>query len=82
MKKKPRNQSDPETLIGKPVIAGTQITVEVILGQLAAGEALEQVLEDHPSLTKDDVYAAIDFAAHTAHTGTIYPLGGGVIWFH
>ena len=82
MKKKPRIKPDPKTLIGKPAIAGTRLTVEVILEQLAAGETLEQVLEAHPSLTKEDVYAAVDFATHAAHNGTIYPLGGGVIWSH
>ena len=80
MRKKPRIQPDPDTLLGKPVIAGTQITVDLILEQLAAGESLEQVLEAHPTLTKDDVYAAVDFATHASHNGTIYPLGGGVIW--
>jgi uncharacterized protein (DUF433 family) len=82
MKKKSRIQPDPATLAGKPVIAGTQITVDLILDQLAAGETLEQVLEAHPSLSKDDVYAAVDFATHAAHHDTIYPLGGGVIWSH
>jgi uncharacterized protein (DUF433 family) len=81
MRKKSRNHSNPETLRGNPVIAGTQIPIDLILGQLAAGEALEQVLEDHPSLTKDDVYAALDFATHAPYTGIIYPLGGGVIRF-
>jgi len=81
MRKKSRNYSNSETLTGNPVIAGTPITVDLILGQLAAGETLEQVLEDHPCLTKDDVYDAIDFATHAQHNGIIYPLGGGVIRF-
>lgn len=81
MRKKSRNHSDPETLTGNPVIAGTQITIELILDQLAAGETLEQVLEDDPSLTKDVVYDAINFATHAPYFGTIYPLGGGIIRF-
>ncbi|HET7077966.1 MAG TPA: DUF433 domain-containing protein, partial [Chloroflexia bacterium] len=43
--------SDPNVMIGKPVIAGTRITVELILEKMAAGETVEQLLEDHPRLT-------------------------------
>lgn len=55
--------SDPGVLMGKPVIAGTRITVELILKKLGSGESIEQVLEAHPRLTKVAVLAAIDFAA-------------------
>jgi Protein of unknown function (DUF433) len=44
-------QSDPSIMMGKPVIAGTRITVELILEKLAAGETIEQLLEAHPRLT-------------------------------
>jgi uncharacterized protein (DUF433 family) len=81
MRKKSRNHPDPETLTGNPVIAGTQITIELILEQLAAGETLEQILEDDPILTKGDVYAAVDFATHAPYIGTMYPLGGGIVRF-
>lgn len=40
--------SDPAVLMGKPVIAGTRITVEVLLEKLAAGETREQILSEHP----------------------------------
>ena len=56
-------QSDPSVMMGKPVVAGTRITVELILEKLAAGETIEQVVEAHPRLTKEAVYAALDFAA-------------------
>jgi uncharacterized protein (DUF433 family) len=56
-------QSDPSIMMGKPVIAGTRITVELILEKLAAGEAIEQVMEAHPRLTKDAIRAALDYAA-------------------
>jgi len=55
-------QSDPSVMMGKPVVAGTRITVELILEKLAAGETIEQVVEAHPRLTKESVYAALDFA--------------------
>lgn len=50
-------------MFGKPVIRGTRITVEHILRQLASGMTIDEVLADHPHLTPDDIYAAIDFAA-------------------
>ena len=56
-------QSDPSVMMGKPVVTGTCITVELILEKLAAGETIEQLLQAHPQLTKDAVYAALDFAA-------------------
>jgi len=56
-------QSDPKIMMGKPVVAGTRITVELILEKLAAGETIEQIVEAHPRLTKQAVLAAIKFAA-------------------
>jgi uncharacterized protein (DUF433 family) len=55
-------QSDPSIMMGKPVIAGTRITVELILEKLAAGETIDQVLDAHPRLTREAVLAAFDFA--------------------
>jgi uncharacterized protein (DUF433 family) len=56
-------QSDPSIMMGKPVVSGTRITVELILEKLAAGETIEQLLEAHPRLTREGVLAALDFAA-------------------
>jgi uncharacterized protein (DUF433 family) len=53
--------SDPGVMMGKPVIAGTRITVELILEKLAAGETVEQVLEAHPRLNDEAVRAALAF---------------------
>ena len=58
-------QSNPAIMMGKPVIAGTRITVELILEKLAAGETIEQVLEAHSRLTKKAVLAALAYAAET-----------------
>lgn len=60
-------ESNPNIMMGKPVVAGTRITVELILEKLAAGESIEQILEAHPSLSKAAIQAAIEFAAHKAH---------------
>ena len=54
--------SDPSIMMGKPVVAGTRITVELILEKLAAGESLEQLLAAHPRLTREGVSAALAFA--------------------
>ena len=65
--------SDPAVLMGKPVIKGTRITVELILEKLAAGETIEQILEAHPRLTREGVQAALSFAAETLRSDVIYP---------
>ena len=54
-------QSHPSIMMGKPVITGTRITVELILEKLAAGETVEQLLEAHPCLTKEGIQAALRF---------------------
>ena len=69
-------QSDPAVLMGKPVVAGTRITVELILEKLAAGETVEQVLEAHPRLTAEGVYAALRFAATVLRADVVYPTAG------
>ena len=56
-------QSDPAVMMGKPVVAGTRITVELILEKLAAGETVEQILEAHPRLTRESISAALVYAA-------------------
>ncbi len=58
-----RIEINPKKMFGKPVIRGTRITVEHILRKLAAGMTVEDILHDHPHLTRDDIYAAIAFAA-------------------
>ena len=51
--------SDPKVMMGKPVVTGTRITVELILEKLAAGETVEQLLEAHPRLTREAIQTAI-----------------------
>lgn len=61
-------------MMGKPVVAGTRITVELILEKLAAGETVEQVLDAHPRLTKRAVLAAFQFAADALKADIVYPV--------
>ena len=55
--------TDPDILVGKPTIKGTRISVELILGWLAQGWTHEQVLEAYPHITREDILAALAFAA-------------------
>lgn len=54
---------DPKVLSGKPVIRGTRISVEFILDLLANGWTIEEILENYPQLKKEDVIAALKYAA-------------------
>lgn len=56
-----RITSDPAVLVGKPVIRGTRISVELILGWLANGWTYEQILESYPHITREDILAALAF---------------------
>jgi len=66
--------SDPKVMMGKPIIAGTRITVELILEKLAAGETIEQILDAHPRLTREAVQAALAFAAESLKADVVYPI--------
>ena len=66
--------SDPNILMGKPVIAGTRLSVELILQKLSAGETIEQLLQAHPRLTRESVSAALDFAAEAVRGDVVYPI--------
>jgi uncharacterized protein (DUF433 family) len=65
--------SDPKIMMGKPVIAGTRITVELILEKLAAGETVDQIVAEHPRLTAESIRAAIAFAAEVLRSDVVYP---------
>ena len=54
---------DPAQMGGVPCIRGTRVTVSMVLGQLAAGRTVDEVLADYPYLERPDVFAALEFAA-------------------
>ena len=60
-----RIEVNPKVMLGKPVIRGTRITVELILRKLSEGATSKDLLEAYPHLTPDDVQAAIAYAADT-----------------
>ena len=57
---------DPKICGGEPVIRKTRVTLKTVLASLAEGASVEEILQDFPSLTKDDVRAVIAFAAASA----------------
>ena len=58
-----RITTDPERMGGVPCIRDLRVTVGMVLGQLASGRTNEQVLEDYPYLEREDILAALDYAA-------------------
>jgi uncharacterized protein (DUF433 family) len=71
----PKIVSDPKVMMGKPVVAGTRIGVDLILEKLGSGEPIEAVLESHPRLSRDDVLAALRYAAEVLRTEVVYSIG-------
>ncbi|RPD41647.1 DUF433 domain-containing protein [Chitinophaga barathri] len=65
---------NPRIMMGKPTIKGTRITVEQILEELAVSDSIEEILEAHPQLNKDQVHAALSFAAQAIRGDEIYPV--------
>ena len=63
---------DPRICNGRPTIRGTRITAQTVLEFLAAGDRVEDVLEEYPSLTREDVLACLDYGARLlAHRFTL-----------
>ena len=58
-----RIESNPDILVGKPAVKGTRISVELILGWLGQGWTHEMLLESYPQLVREDILAALAFAA-------------------
>ena len=68
----PRIETNPKVLLGKPVIRGTRISVELILRKLGEGMTENELIEAYPHLTSGDSRAAMKYAADTlAHEETV-----------
>jgi uncharacterized protein (DUF433 family) len=65
--------SNPKIMMGKPVIKGTRITVELILEKLSSGESVNQILDEHPRLTREAIQASCAFAAEALKADVVYP---------
>ena len=66
---------DPKIMVGKPTIRGLRITVDQILKALAAGISTDELLEDYPELEKEDIEAALLYAAELVEEEKIYKIG-------
>ncbi len=66
--------SDPEVMMGKPVVAGTRITVEYILEELAHGQPIDTLVASHPTLTREGVLAALEYAAKVLRLDAVEPI--------
>jgi uncharacterized protein (DUF433 family) len=65
---------NPKVMLGKPVIKGTRITVELILEKLAAKESFEEILTEHPRLQQEHIFAALAFAVAMLKNEVIIPI--------
>ena len=62
--------------MGKPVVEGTRITVELILEKLSFGESVEQIVDAHPTLSREGVLAALKYAVDVLRSDVVYPVSG------
>jgi uncharacterized protein (DUF433 family) len=65
---------DPNVLSGKPVIRGTRLAVEFIVGLLAQDWTVEQVLDNYPGLTREDVRACLEYAGEVLRSERVFPV--------
>jgi uncharacterized protein (DUF433 family) len=65
---------NPRVMVGKPVIRGTRLTVQYILGLLAAGTTHEEILSEYQGLTEEDIRACLAFAMQALDGTSIVPL--------
>jgi uncharacterized protein (DUF433 family) len=68
-----RIEIDPQVMVGKPVIRGTRITVELILEKLAGGVSWDEMLKSYPRLQREDIAAALEFAAQSLGADAYVP---------
>jgi uncharacterized protein (DUF433 family) len=65
---------DPKKMVGKPVIKGTRLTVEFIIGLLAHGASIEEIKEEYQGITTEDIQACLLFATKSLESTTFLPL--------
>ena len=68
---------DPKTMVGKPVIRGTRLTVDFILGLLAHGSTQEEILSEYDGLEREDIQACLLFAMGSLQNSDFMPLEAG-----
>ena len=66
---------DPAVLVGKPVIKGTRLAVEFVVGLLADGWTEAEVLRNYPGITRDDLLACLAYARQLLEAERVFPIG-------
>ncbi len=74
-----RIEINPGVLAGKPVIKGTRLSVQYILGLLASGADFNEVLSEYSTLSREDIQACLLFASNTLDNSTFIPLTQNII---
>jgi uncharacterized protein (DUF433 family) len=67
-------EANPEVMLGKPVIKGTRLTVDLILEKLAEGEEVETILQSHPHITRREIQACLVYASDVIKNEISYSL--------
>jgi len=69
----PRITLDPKVLVGKPVICGTRLSVEFVIGLMADGWSEAEILENYPGITHEDVIACFAYARDALGSEKVFP---------
>jgi uncharacterized protein (DUF433 family) len=67
---------DPKVLVGKPVIRGTRIAVELVIDLMARGYSKEQILDQYEHITAEDIQACLAYASETLRSERVYAIPG------
>ena len=70
-----RIEANPDVLVGKPVVKGTRMAVEFIIGLMAQGWSEEQILQNYRHLTREDIRACLAYAGELLEAERVYPIG-------
>lgn len=65
---------DPKVMVGKPVIKGTRITVELVLEKLAGGASIDDLLHSYPHLRREQLLACLEYAYRSMSADFVFPL--------
>lgn len=69
-----RIETKPEVLDGKPVVTGTRIPVELVVELLAQAWTIEEILDQYPALSREDIQACLHYASETLQSERVYPV--------
>lgn len=69
-----RIETNPEVLDGKPVVTGTRIPVELVVELLAQDWSMDEILDQYPALSREDIRACLHYASETLQSERVYPI--------